>query len=306
MTSLAFIARSAATTQSQSPSGKPALPEFPASGVAGVAEIGFVRRDGATRLAHLYQRDPLRVLFPTPERDDIPLAVLLTTSGGLVAGDRLTITVRAEERAAAQVTAAAAEKIYRSTGATTEIAQDLSVGEGGWLEYLPPETILFDGARLRRETIIELGPCAGFLGGGILVFGRHARGEHLTHGLVNERWEVRRDGVAVWGHALHSGASSAAILADPACFAGPPACATLILAPPANDPRPFVDAARAVQARSAAPGLQAGVTAVGGLLVARWLGEDALTLRRAYANLACHLRQAAMGSPPRLPRLWHV
>src|SRR5260370_39541057 len=176
---LAVIARSGATTQSRS--AKLAIPEPPASGVAGIAEIGFVHRDGATRLAHLYQRDPLRVLFPASEPGDIPLAVLLTTSGGLVAGDGLTITIQAEENPAAQVTAPAAEKIYRSTGATTEITQHLSVGEGAWLEYLPPETILFEGARLRRETIVELGPGGGFLGGGILVFGRRARGERLTH-----------------------------------------------------------------------------------------------------------------------------
>jgi urease accessory protein len=304
MTSLAVIARSGATTQSRS--AQPAIAEPPASGVAGVAEIGFVRRDGATRLAHLYQRDPLRVLFPAPEPDDIPLAVLLTTSGGLVAGDRLTVTVTVEGSAAAQVTAAAAEKIYRSTGATTSIAQGLSVGEGAWLEYLPPETILFESARLRRETIVELGPGAGFLGGGILVFGRQAHGERLTHGLVNERWEVSRDGALVWGDALHLDGNIAAILADPACFAGAAACASLILAPQGGNARSFVDAARAVQARSAVPGMQAGATVVGGLLIARWLAADALTLRRAYADLACHLRQAAMGLPPRLPRLWHV
>src|SRR5437868_3481164 len=168
MTPSLVIARSGATKQSRS--AKPAIAERPGPGVAGIAEIGFVRRDGATRLAHLYQHDPLRVLSPVPEPGDIPLAVLLTTSGGLVAGDRLTISARLEEAAMAQVTAAAAEKIYRSTGATTSIAQHLSVGEGAWLEYLPPETILFDGARLRRETIVELGPEAGFLGGGILVF----------------------------------------------------------------------------------------------------------------------------------------
>jgi urease accessory protein len=304
MTSLAVIARSSATTQSRS--AKPAIPEPPASGVAGIAEIGFVRRDGATRLAHLYQHDPLRVLFPTPERGDIPLAVLLTTSGGLVAGDRLRVTVGAEERAAAQVTAAAAEKIYRSTGATTAILQDLAVGAGGWLEYLPPETILFDGAQLRRQTIVELGTRAGFLGGGILVFGRQAHGERLTHGLVNERWEVSRNGALVWGDALHLDGDIAAILADPACFASAAACATMILAPPDGEPRGFIDGARAVQARSTAPGLQAGVTAVGGLLVARWLAVDALTLRRAFTDLACHLRHAAMGLPPHLPRLWHV
>jgi urease accessory protein len=271
----------------------------------GVAEIGFARRDGATRLTHLYQHDPLRVLFPTPEADDIPLAVLLTTSGGLVAGDRLAVSTRIGAGAAAHVTAAAAEKIYRSTGATTAVTQHLQAGEGAWLEYLPPETILFDGARLRRETRIGLAPGAGFLGGGILVFGRQARGERLTHGLVNERWEVWRDGALVWGDALHLDGDIAATIADPACFAGAAACATLILAPPAS-PSAFLDDARAVQQVSAVAGMQAGVTVVGGLLVARWLGQDALPLRRAYADLACHLRQAAMGLPPRLPQLWHV
>ena len=58
--------------------------------------------------------------------------------------------------------------------------------------------------------------------------------------------------------------------------------------------------------QSAATGLRAGVSAVGGLLVARWLAADPLVLRRAFADLACHLRQAAMGLPARLPRLWHI
>ena len=271
----------------------------------GVAEIGFSKTGDVTRLAHLYQRNPLRVLFPAPEADDIVLAVLLTTSGGLVAGDRLTISARLDDGGAAHVTAAAAEKIYRSTGATTAITQHLTAGEGAWLEYLPPETILFDGVRLRRETRIELAPGAGFLGGGILVFGRQARGERLTHGLVNERWEIWREGALVWGDALHLDGDIAATIADPACFAGAAACATLILALPAS-PGAFLDDARAVQRRSAATGMQAGATIVGGLLIARWLGPDALALRRAYADLACHLRQAAMGLPPRLPRLWHV
>jgi urease accessory protein len=271
----------------------------------GVAEIGFAKTGDVTRLVHLYQRDPLRVLFPTLEATDIRLAVLLTTSGGLVAGDRLAINVQIENGAAAHMTAAAAEKIYRSTGATTVINQHLIAGEGAWLEFLPPETILFDGARLRRETRIDLAPGAGFLGGGILVFGRRARGERLTHGLINDRWEMWRDGTLVWGDALHLDGDIAATIADPACFAGATACATLILALPA-DAGAFLDDARAVQQRSAVAGMQAGATIVGGLLIARWLSPDALVLRRAYADLACHLREAAMGLPPRLPRLWHV
>jgi urease accessory protein len=270
--------------------------------VYGVAEIGFARRDGATRLVHLYERHPLRVLFPA---GDVPTAVLVTTSGGLVAGDRIGIAVTAGEGAAAHVTGSAAEKIYRSTGATTSVDQHFSVAGGGWLEYLPPETILFDNACLRRGTRVELAPGAGFLGGGILVFGRIAMGERFRTGLLHESWEVHREGRLAWGDALHVAGDVAAVMADPACFAAAEACATLILAPPDRNTRSLIEPARAVQQQSAAEGLRVGVTAVNGLFIARWLGA-AVAVRRAFAELACHLRQAAMGLPPRLPRLWHV
>ena len=273
--------------------------------VHGVAEIGFAVRDGATRLSHLYERNPLRVLFPEPGAGDLPAAVLLTTSGGLVAGDQFEIAVTLGEGAAAHVTGSAAEKIYRSTGATTRVNQTLSAEAGGWLEFLPPEAILFDNSRLRRTTRVELADAAGFLGGGILVFGRIAMGERFTAGLLHEAWEVYRGGKLLWGDALHAADDVAVTMSDPACFAGAEACATLILVPRDGDARGFVDPAREVQRLSASPDLRAGVTAVNGALVARWLGP-ALPLRRTYADLVCHLRHAAMGLPPRLPRLWHV
>jgi urease accessory protein len=281
----------------------------PASLAPGIAEIGFAMSDGRTRLSHLYERNPLRVLFPAPAVGDLPVAVVVTTSGGLVAGDRIHVAVNLGERAAAHVTGSAAEKIYRSTGATTRIEQLFSVSDGGWLEFLPPEAILFDNARLRRRTRVELADSAGFLGGGIVVFGRIAMGERFAAGLLHEGWEIYRSGRLIWGDALHvaddHAGDVAGTMADPACFDGAEACATLILSPQRGDLRGLVDAARAEQAKSPAEGLRAGVTAVNGLLVARWLGA-AVAVRRAYAELACHLRDAAMGLPPHLPRLWHV
>jgi len=272
----------------------------------GVAEIGFARSGGVTRLTHLYQRDPLRVLFPTPAVGDPPLAVLLTTSGGLVGGDRLDIDIRLAEGAAAHLTASAAEKVYRSTGPTTAVRQTLSVASAATLEFLPLETILFDGARLWRETTVELGRGAGFLGGDILVFGRRARGERFTKGFLREVWQVRREGNLVWGDAVHLEDDIAQIIDHPACFDGAAAFATLILAPAGHDPRALLDDARAIQCGAASNALRAGVTAIAGLRIDRWLAADAALLRRAYADLACHLRQAAMGLPPLLPRLWHV
>jgi urease accessory protein len=272
--------------------------------VHGVAEIGFALSDGATRLAHLYEKHPLRVLFPTPADGDLPTAVLVTTSGGFVAGDRIDITATVGTAAAAHVTGSAAEKIYRSTGATTAINQRLLVAAGGWLEFLPPETILFNRAKLRRSTRVDLQGDCGFLGGGIIVFGRIAMGERFSDGLLHDGWEVYRGDALVWGDALHVAGDAAAVMDNPACFAGAEACGTLIFAPRDGEPRRFIEAARAAHAATV-EGLRAGITAVNGLLIARWLG-DAMPLRRSYAELACHLRAAAMGLPPVLPRLWHV
>src|SRR4051794_20852638 len=50
----------------------------------GRAEIGFALRDGVSRLKHLFHHEPLRVLFPLPPPGDVPLAALVTTSGGVV------------------------------------------------------------------------------------------------------------------------------------------------------------------------------------------------------------------------------
>jgi urease accessory protein len=273
---------------------------------AGVAEIGFARQKDVTRLTHLYQRDPLRVLFPATAAPDPLLAVLLTTSGGLVAGDKLDVVVRLEQDASAHVTASAAEKVYRSLGPTTEIRQSLSVASGAALEFLPLETILFDGARLWRETTIELGSGAGFLGGDIVVFGRRARGEAFTRGFLREVWQVRRGSTLVWGDALHLEDDIAAIIEDPACFDRAAAFATMILAPPGGDPQRFLERARAIQSASTIDTVRTGITAVGGLVIARWLSADAAALRLAYIKLACHWRQIAMGLPPLLPRLWHI
>src|SRR5207244_1699891 len=128
----------------------------------------------------------------------------------------------------------------------------------------------------------------------------------FTNGFLREVWQVRQDGSLVWGDALHLEGDITEIIDHPACFDGAAAFATLILAPFGRDPRGFLDSARTVQSAAAADGLRAWVTAIAGLLVARWLAADAAALRRAYADLAAHLRCEAMGLAPSLTRLWHI
>lgn len=283
---------------------EPAPAAQPATaGVHGVAEIGFVDQSGETRLDHLFQHDPLHVLFPTPPKDEPPCAVLVTTSGGLVGGDRLEFSVSAGPGTKVMAMAQAAEKVYRSAGKDSVIDVRLSVGRDAWLEWLPQETILFDGARLRRRTAIDLDAGAKILAGEILVFGRIASGERLSHGLVREEWNVRRGGRLIWADALHLEGDMEDIFADPACFGGATAQATAIYAD--DDPGEYLDLARSLLDNDDNE-LRSAATVVNGVLVARWLGHDPARLRRAFGDFWAGFRHGCAKLPATLPRLWII
>jgi urease accessory protein UreH len=72
--------------------------------VHGVARIGFAAKGSRTRLATLYQQAPLRVLFPRAPAGEPPHAVLATTSGGLVGGDRVEVEIGTGQDAGALAT----------------------------------------------------------------------------------------------------------------------------------------------------------------------------------------------------------
>jgi urease accessory protein len=269
----------------------------------GRAALKFAHIDGETRLAGLYQHEPMRVLFPEPAADDIRCAAIVTTSGGLVGGDEIEIEVSAGPGTAALVMPQAAEKVYRSAGADCRIEVALEVGANAWLEWLPQETILFQGARLRRLTRIDLAPGAAILAGEMLVFGRRARGERLATGLVRDAWEIRRSGRLVWADALHMDDRLAEILAHAAGFDGAEAAATTVYADDA--PERLLDAARELLPHGVA-GLRTAATVVGGVLITRWIGHDAFCLRREFGRFWAGFRAHAAGLPRRLPRLWDI
>lgn len=268
---------------------------------AAAVKLAFARRDGRTRLTGLYQRTPLRALFPHHEAGDLPVAALVNVGGGLVAGDSASIAVDVGPGAAVLVTSQAAEKVYRSTGPDCRVRTQLTVGQGGWLEWCPQETILFERARLRRTLQLDLADDARAMLGEVLVFGRQASGEDIGAGFLLDRIEVRRDGELQWQDGFRLDGAYGSVLGAAAGLGGARAAATFVYAAP--DAAGLLDRARDWLE---AAGVRAGATLVNGLLVARFLAAEALALRRAFALFWCRFRAAAAGLPPMLPRLWHV
>src|SRR5712672_637992 len=161
---------------------------------SGESRVSFAVRDGRTRLADLYKRDHCRILFPQPALGEPPQAVLVTTSGGVTDGDSLTLRIEVEVGATALATTQAAEKIYRAAKGGGHCAMDIAVrvGEGATLDWLPQETIVFQGARLKRRTVADVAPGGSLLACEMVVLGRAASGERFTSGLLLDSWSVRR------------------------------------------------------------------------------------------------------------------
>ena len=254
-------------------------------------------RAGETRLADLYQRDPCRVLFPDSEPGEPPQAVLVTTSGGVAGGDRLRMEVAVGPGAQAVVATQAAEKIYRAAPGSDPCRIDVAVTveTGAILDWLPQETIVFQGARLVRRTVAEVAAGASLLGCEMVVLGRGASGERFASGLLLDSWSVRRAGRLAWTDTLRVEGETP----DGAGFGTANALATVIGV--WDTPEPHFERARALldDAGQARRDVRAGVTLVNGILIARLLGE-ATAVRTAVIAFLTTFRGR------RLPRVWHV
>jgi urease accessory protein len=105
--------------------------------------------------------------------------MLLNPSGGLVGGDRLSLTASIGAGAHVLFSTPSANRIYRTTG--PEAVQDVAicVGPNARLEWLPDVTIPFAGSRFRQSIDMSLGSGAALLLWDALACGRVA---------CDERW----------------------------------------------------------------------------------------------------------------------
>jgi urease accessory protein len=279
-----------------------------------------------TRLTTRAHRGPLVVQRPFfPEGPAVPHVYILHPPGGVVGGDSLRVEVSVGPRAHALLTTPAATKVYRTRGPRSTQAQRLVVAAGAALEWLPQETILFDGAAIDLDTTVVLADGARFIGLETLCFGLPARGEIFAAGRCRQRFELWSDvgrplvierGRFDAGDAVHAapwGLGGARVhglmVATPFTGDGTlltrlreiAATSTTTITAPSTSP------ARARVADGATPTTdRAAVTVVGGgrVLCFRFVGASTERARRFFQEAWIALRPSMIGSPAVLPRIW--
>jgi urease accessory protein len=263
-------------------------------------ELGYERRDVATRLSRRAHRGPLMVQKPFyPEGSELCHSVLLHPPGGIAGGDRLEVEVSMSGGARALITTPGAAKWYRSSGPMAEQVVTLVIGTGASLEWFPQENIVFDRARARISTLVELAEGACFIGWDIMRLGRTASGERFDAGELRSRTEVLQGGRRLWGdHVRIEG--GAALLQSPAGLAGCPVMGTFLVGGAAIE-RKLLDTCRTAVPQDDA---QFGVTALPNVLAARYLGASAAAARGYFVALWRVVRPALLGREVCLPRIW--
>jgi urease accessory protein len=274
----------------------------PPAGWRAELALGFESADGRTVLARRHHAGPLVVQKPLyPEGGEVCHAIVVHPPGGIAGGDHLHIAIDANVGSRVLVTTPGAAKWYKANG--RDAAQDvrIAIADGALVEWLPQETIVFDGARARLSLEIELAENARYLGWDITVLGRQASGEHFDSGSLRQRTVMRRAGREIFAEAARVEGGDA-LLASPAGFAGCHVTGTLIAAGAICSE----EVLRACRELAPQDGAKHALTRLPGALLARYLGRSPQSAREYFADLWAALRPWLAGREACMPRIWRT
>jgi urease accessory protein len=314
---------SAKASSEASAEGNAAAAALPASDLApsagsgswhGRASLRFSRGDDGLSRHQGSASAPLKIQRSFNRANGRCELPLLHTAGGLVGGDRLSITVDLEPGSRALLTSVAAQKVYGTIGrsrlrpegawALQELAFQLE--EGADLEWLPQELVVYADGLFEQRTRVNLAPGAGWLGAELVRLGRTAAGESLGAGRWRSLLEIRRrdPGGDRWElvDRLELGGSS---LVEAHGLGGEPVFGSLVWAAPRT-----LAGAELVELVEACRGDRSGLVgtmACGSLeqgLLARYRGPSSTAARSWFTRLWARIRAAQGLAAPELPRVW--
>lgn len=157
-------------------------------------ELGFCFENSRTIMNHRKHYGPVRVQkMLWPEKTGVCHAIIVHPPAGIAGGDHLTFQIETKDQAHAVVTTPGAGKWYKTNGKQAFQHIHLHVRDQSILEWVPQESMLFDGALAHSETHIHLDHTASFIGWDMLVLGRQARAERFVQGSYHNQFKLWRE-----------------------------------------------------------------------------------------------------------------
>ncbi|MEQ1739577.1 MAG: urease accessory protein UreD [Methyloglobulus sp.] len=256
--------------------------------------LRFANRFNKTLLVQRNHIGPLTVQRPFYPEGDVCHVYLLHPPGGIVGGDNLTIGINAEIGSHALITTPAAGKFYRSDGLWASQKVNIDVADDAAVEWLPQETIIYQGAQLKSTININLAKSARFIGWEILSLGRPASGEGFDYGEVDLNWQIHCEQRPLFLERLRLDAKAFAARWGLQGFS---ACGTFF-AKTANK-----HSLAAIQ-KLVANEPYRGVTLIDDILICRALDVRSDRLRTFFERVWAAIRPEVLQRQSRIPRIW--
>ena len=184
----------------QMPSGAP--------GKHGVLDMSFARRGDRSVLAHVARKAPLLVqqaLYWDEHLPGLPCVYVITTSGCVLQGDRLDVSITVGAGAMAHVTTQSATKIHQMDANFAAQTQRLALAQNAYLELLPGPVIPHRHSRFITHTQATVAESATLLSAELLQPGRkhHGAGELFEFDLYSSTLTASRpDGTPLFTEKL--------------------------------------------------------------------------------------------------------
>jgi urease accessory protein len=225
--------------------------------------------------------------------------VLINTGGGIAGGDQLECDVAAMAGASIAVTSQTAERVYRALDQPARILTKLRVDDGAKLAWFPHETIVFNWARLRRETEVEISSGSELVALEWLVFGRAASGEQMAGGEIRDSWRIKKEGRLIWADTFRLSEEVFPHLNRKALLSNCKAIATLIYF--GNELPKRLELLREI---SDSLDCRCAATSVADLIIVRLAAEESWCLKLALRALLQQLGPEFGDGLFRTPKMW--
>jgi urease accessory protein len=195
--------------------------------------LRFTHDAGRTITRERIHTGPLRLLKVLyPEGDAIAYAIVVHPPAGIVAGDSLVIDCHVESGAHAVLSTPGAQKWYRASvpyaGQPARAHTALHVAPDAIVEWLPTESMIYDGAQGVQAVDIEVEAGGKLIAWEMQQWGRTLRGEAFTSGAFSQSIKVHHAGTLVWSETLRMEGGGAS-LQSPTGFGGMPCVGTIIV-----------------------------------------------------------------------------
>ncbi len=154
-------------------------------GKFGFLHLGFERDGRRTVLREMDRRVPFLVqkgLYWDEALPDMPCVMIITTTGCVVQGDRMTLQIRVGPGARAHVTTQSATKVHMMRNNYAAQLQEIAVEDGAYLEYMPDPVIPHRTARFLTDTRIAIAQTGSLVYSEILLPGRKFHHENELFG----------------------------------------------------------------------------------------------------------------------------